>query len=268
MLVHNSRYAQNVIIHKGKRKVIDWHNRKLVLWPAEPPSYHDVLYGPARMDPTKDGEEGVKEARERARENLPPGAGNAVMRLRGLLRRHASSGEMDVNHSDGYERTQRRPRNQRSVTFQERSSSNQDMMRSDGGSALINTYSATRRDEQRRNVAQEQTTSADSTPSATTVNTSTSAEYPSSGDDHSYQGPPLDDFSPPVIRKASNSTAFSRKLRQKFGRKSVTNINEEMVPRAATRAGDREDGVIDEKQRAQLTNFRTASSLDVSRTRI
>ena len=95
MLVHNSRYAQN-IMHKGKRKVIDWKAKKLISWPASPPSYHDALYSRSDVTNASDAAERDREQdREREREGLPPGAGHAVMRLRGFLRRHGSSGELD-----------------------------------------------------------------------------------------------------------------------------------------------------------------------------
>ena len=254
MLVHNSRYATNVIIHKGKRKVIDWNNKKLVPWPASPPSYHDVLYGPAKTDPAKPGEDGEAEAQRRAGENLPPGAGNAVMRLRGLLRRHASSGEMEVNplvSASGQSSNHRRQRQRKGTPSAPRSSG-------DGAdTAQVDTNTS----------APSNAESADSTPSATTVNSNTTAECSSSGDDQSVSSPALNFMDPNVNTKASNSTAFSKKLKQRFGRRAVsetTNAQMDEMESTATRDGTREED-YDGFSKARLERLRTASSFDMRR---
>ena len=274
MLVHNSRYASNVIMHKGKRKVIDWKHKKLVDWPAGPPSYRDVLDGVAPVDPSK-GKQGEQESEDN-RDSLPPGAGHAVMRLRRMLRRHASSAEITAHFGSSAAETFR-PNGDSQPQSSQGSVPNGEQTRGTMSFAMDRGVRHELGRQASHGYLRSQPHSLDTTP--TTTHTA-STGYLSSSDDQSSQSPAS--FTDPKVKtKASNSSAFSLKLRQKFGRKKAMHENNVIsrpatsvddITRAPTRTdsrfSDRDDEAMGDKTiRNRIGTIRTASSMDIMRAR-
>ncbi|KAL9061476.1 MAG: hypothetical protein Q9162_000007 [Coniocarpon cinnabarinum] len=279
MLVHNSRYASNVIMHKGKRKVIDWHNKKLVPWPAEPPSYQKVLYSNASMEPSNRKCEQPVDAE--SRDNLPPGAANAVLRFRNLLRRQVSSVEMAREpmsiHSAGFRTTENLPRSSERVETPPSATRDANVQNCDQDSPIDPAFFGHAFPTSRTNPTCQEPL--ESTPSITVTTANNHTGYTSGSDDQASKSPAVSFDDPNVKAKANNNT-FGRRLREKFGRRFTNNDNSardrhngkrpqtRMQSRAESRATDCfDEGIEDKTAPSRFPRLRTVSSMDIMRSR-
>ena len=260
ILVHNSRYATNIIMHKGKRKVIDWQNKKLVSWPAAPPTYHDFLYGYLPEHTTD-----PRDQRESYTENILPGTGNAISWLREVLRQRVSFEELDHSlrpSTDSNPKTPRRPQQSPSGLFRGFRSGNRTVYDSSPDLTIIRSCPHSKPAAPRPSFQHSQTCH---TPTKSTHAVTSHTEYPSSGDVQSFQSSALSYTDPTVKSGTSDNSAFGAKLRQHLGRKNTGQIDD--TARMRVRDEQREEDGVRIKAHSRLARIRTASSLDVIRGR-